>query len=123
MTETLCTSGSVKLAAGANVSSSITAANYTEFINQAEGDLVVDTRVNWVSNYSGLSADFKKALEGACAAKAAIKAIRYDMSGYTTVGEAVTMINTCLEEYDRAVARLKEQAVIKAVGASYIDAA
>lgn len=122
MVETLCTSGSVKLAAGANVSTALTPANYTEFINQAEGDIVAETRVNWVSNYSGLSADYKKILEGACAAKAGIKAIRYDMSGYTKLGEAITMINICLTEYDRAVSILKTSANVKALGASYIDA-
>ena len=121
MVETLCTSGSVKLAAGANVSTALSAANYTTFINQAEGDVIAETRVNWIDIYSTLNADFKQVLEGATAAKAAVKAVRYDMSGYSKIGEAITIINACLDEYDRAVAVLKQQAVVKALGGTYID--
>ena len=123
MVETLCTSGSVKLAAGANVSTALTAANYTEFINQAEGDIVAETRVNYVSAYAAMSADYKKILEGACAAKAAIKAIRFKPSVYSKLGEAITMINICFSEYDRAIAVLKKAETVKALGLSYMDTA
>lgn len=121
MVVTLCTSGSVKLAAGAGVSTALTDANYTEFINQAEGDLIRDTRVNWVSSYSGMSADYKKTLEGAVAARAAVNAIKYQMNGYTKIGEAITMINICLTEYEQAVQKLKMADVVKALGVSYMN--
>ena len=121
MVVTLCTSGSVKLAAGSNVSTALTDNDYTLFINQAEGDIIADTRVNYVSAYSAMSADYKKILEGACAAKAAIKAVRYAMSGYSKIGEAISIINVCLDEYDRAIAVLKKAEVVEALGVSYLN--
>ncbi|MEK7112680.1 MAG: hypothetical protein AAB875_05120 [Patescibacteria group bacterium] len=123
MVVTLCTSGSVKLAAGNNVSTALTDSDYTLFINQAEGDIVADTRVNYVSAYSAMSADYRKILEGACAAKAAVKAVRFAPSNYSKLGEAITIVNICLDEYDRAIAVLKRADVIKALGVSYMDTA
>ena len=120
MTETLCNSGNVKLAAGANVSSSITASQYTELINQAEGQLIADTGVNWIDVYSGLNADFKQVIEMATANWAAVGAIKYDPSGYTTVGESVVIINGCLDRYDRAVSKLKDANVYKPFGGTKI---
>lgn len=117
---TLCTSGSVKLAAGTNVSTSLTDANYTEFINQAEGQLIADTRINWVDVYSGMNTDFKQICEQAAAAWAAVDAIRYDPSGYTSLNEAITIINVNLDRYDRAVAKLKDSNVYKPFGGSPI---
>ena len=120
MTTTLCTSAEVKLAAGANVSTALTEANYTTFINQAEGQLCADTLVDWVSAYSGVSANYKKIIENACANYAAVQAINYDPSGYTSLNEAATMVNICLDRYDRAVTKLKEANVYKPFGASQI---
>jgi hypothetical protein len=113
---TLCNSGNVKLAAGVNVSSAINTTEYTQLINQAEGQIVADTGVNWVTLYAGLNADFKQILEGAAANFAAVNAIKYDPSGYTTIGEATLIINGCLDRYDRAIAKLKEGDVYKPFG-------
>lgn len=118
MTTTLCNSGSVKLAAGSNVSTSLTDSNYTEFINQAEGQLAVDTRVDWVSAWGTISGSkYAKVVEQAVAAWAAVNAIRYKMTAYSSLNEATTMINVNLNRYSNAVTQLKEGQVIKAIGA------
>src|SRR3990167_11301290 len=95
MTETLCVSGAVKHRAGANASSTVTASGawLTELINQAEGDIAAETMVDWVSSYSGLSDNYRKVLEGACSAKAAIKVVSYDARSYLSVGEAGFIVN------------------------------
>lgn len=121
MAETLCNSGNVKLAAGANVSSAITAAQYTELINQAEGQLTADTGVNWVTHWPAISGNsYAKSIEQAAANWAAVNAIKYDPSGYTTIGEAVTIINACLDRYDRAVNKLKDANVYRPFGGTKI---
>ena len=117
MTETLCDSGHVKLCAGAKVSTALTGADYTTFINQAEGQIVADTGVNCIDIYSTMNADFRKILEQACAAWAGNKAIKYDVGVYTGgLQEATTMVNINLEEYDRAIAKLKDANVYEAFG-------
>jgi hypothetical protein len=93
MTETLCDSGAVKLKAGAAVSTALTAAQYTQLINQAECFINDLSRKDWVAAYSGLATDKKKILEDAASCHAAVGAINYDMSGYTSRQEALTMVN------------------------------
>ena len=108
MTETLCVSNVGKLAAGTNVSTALTAANYTTFINQAEGDLAVDTGIDWVDKFSSISSNVNKVLEGAVAAKAAASAIKFDMSGFTSRAEAIMMTNVNWAIYEKAVQDLKQ---------------
>ena len=123
MTETLCDSGAVKIRAGTNASTTITNSQtyMTQFINQAEGDLIAETRCNWIDVYSGMDADFKKVIEGATAAKAAIRVINYDMSGFTSRQEALIMINILWAEYNKAVAVLKDEKLIDAMGGSLMS--
>lgn len=122
MTETLCTSGAVKHRAGANASATIinSGAIMTEFINQAEGDIAAETLVNWVTSYSGMSADYKKVLEGACAAKAAIKVVSYDTANYVNTPEAAFIVNVLWGEYDRAIRVLNQAPVAKALGGTIL---
>lgn len=108
MTETLCTSGSVKLHAGANVSTAITAANYTEFINQAEGEVCMETKINWVDIYSTLDADVKKVLEMATATLAANFCIKYDQNTYLSPSESQTIMDANNYYYEKALSKLKE---------------
>ena len=115
MTTTLCTSGSVKLKAGVD-HTALTFAQYEELINQAEGAIIADTRINWVDIYSTMNDDFKKILEGATAAKAAVGVINYDPLALGGLGISTTMINVNLDEYDRAVKQLKEQNVYSPFG-------
>jgi hypothetical protein len=93
MTETLCDSGAVKLKAGINVSTAITATQYTQLINEAENFIVDKTRYDYVAAFSGLNSNKKYILQEAASCHAAICAINYDMSGFTTRQEALIMIN------------------------------
>jgi len=121
MVVTLCTSGSVKLKAGTDLPT-FTDDQYTEIINQAEGQIIADTRVNWVSGsvYDNMNPAFRQILQSATAAKAAISVINYDMLGYGSVQVATTMVNVLLDEYDRAVAKLKDQNIYSPFGGSPI---
>lgn len=90
---TLTTSGAVKIKAGNAVSSDLTNSDYDTLISQAESFINVATRTNWTDSYSSLNEDVKKALEDAASSHAAVVAINYDMSGYTSRAEAQTMLN------------------------------
>ena len=95
MTVTLCTSGAVKLKAGANASL-LTNDQYEMLINEAESYINVAVKeqgVDFVAIYSTLSDNKKKILEDCASSFAAIGAINYDMSGFTSRQEATTMLN------------------------------
>lgn len=107
MTVTLCDSGAVKLKAGTNVSTSLTDANYTTLINQAEAAIAVETAHDWVTDYSGLSANFKTILEDAASSHAAIAAANYDATGYTTKTEFQNIVNINYARYKDAINLIK----------------
>ncbi len=120
---TLCDSSHVKAYAGTNVSTALTPAQYTLFINGAEGQLIADTGVNWIDAYTAatpMNNDFSGLLTAATAAFAAVKAVKFDPGSYNP-GEAMNIINTNLTEYDRAVVRLKDQNVYKPFGVSKME--
>ena len=119
MTETLCTSDAVKLKAGENATI-LTGTQYTQLINQAEGQFVADTGVNWLDVYSGLNADFKQSIEGAVASKAAVSVIAYNPFALGSTVLATMKINVCLDEYDRTVAKLKDANIFKPFGGTQL---
>lgn len=123
MVETLCDSGAVKWRAGANASTTVinSGAALTSFINQAEGEIAVETLCDWVAIYSGLSANYKKVLEGACATKAAIKAIEYNPGTFSSLNEATTMVNILWAEYDRSIRLLSDTKARQAIGGSALS--
>ena len=122
MTETLCTSGAVKHRAGANASTIIIndAAIMTELINQAEGQIAIESMVDWVALYSGLSANYKKVLEGATACWAANAVIAYDTTGYLNTPEAAFIVNVNWAFYDRAMKELQKAPTSKAIGGTML---
>jgi hypothetical protein len=89
----MCDSGAVKLKAGLNVSTALTPEHYTKLINQAESHINLTALQDLTTQYSSLENNSKEALEDACSSLASMGAINYDMSGYTSRFEAVTMIN------------------------------
>ena len=92
MTETLCTSAAVKLKAGANAPT-LTAAQYTQLINQAEGFVGLNAKYDFVTNYSSIPTNMKPILEDVTSSKAAFHAINYNMSGYTSRTESQVMLD------------------------------
>lgn len=116
---TLANSGHVKLKAGTN-HTALTATQYDELIEEAEGQIIADTRVNWVDEYGTMNADFKEILRGAVAAKAANGAIMNDPLAVGGLATATTMVNQNLDIYDRAVNKLKDSNIFKPFGGSAI---
>lgn len=99
--------------AGTNVSSLITAAVDTgfvfsnDFIAQAENTINVATRFNWSDAFSTLNIDVKSILTEVASNLAAIYAISFDMSGYTTRAEAETMLDVLRDGALRGISILK----------------
>ncbi len=110
MTTTLTQEADVKLKAGANVSAALTTDNYTSFINEAESHISMVSKVDWVTRYGDISTETKTVLGEITSAWAAIKAITYDMSGYTSRFEAAQMLNVNWAIYDQNLRFLKKQA-------------
>lgn len=108
MTETLCDSGAVKLKAGLNASS-LTATQYTQLINQAEGYINTQSRYNWVDAYSGLNVDVKQLLEDCASSYAAINAIAYDMTDYNSISEAQTLMDVNWAKAQNILEKLKDE--------------
>lgn len=115
MVETLTNSGLVKLAAGKNVSDSLTPQNYTDFINEAEAQILAETGVDWVSIFPQLEAGKKEILQSAASAWAAVNAIRFDPEVYTSNISAF-IVNINLDRYDRAITKLKDPNISGIIG-------
>jgi hypothetical protein len=109
MAETMCVSGAVKVKAGANVSTSLTAAHYTQFINQAESQINAATRINYTDTYAALNADVQKLLEDVCSSLAAMQAISYNMAGYSSRYEAETMLDVQRDTALRGISLLRDK--------------
>lgn len=90
---TICLSGSVKLKAGANVGT-LTPAQYDEIIGEAEAFVCTASRYDWVSDWATLSGSVAGPIvKEAVSSWAAINAINYDMSGFTSRQEAQVMLD------------------------------
>lgn len=104
---TLCTNSNVQYEAGANASATSKAEAYTNvYIKQAEGKICLDTRYDWVTNYASVSTIGKEILREATSCLAAISVINYDMSGFTSRQEALTMVNILWARYSEIVKRI-----------------
>jgi len=115
------TTGEVLRKAGANVSAVVTAASYAyinDFMTQAESWINVATGTNWSDSYTTMNADKKGILKEAASNIAAIYAIGYDLSGYTTRIEAEDMINVLWARAERCMEILKEDGTNKFLGAA-----
>lgn len=106
---TLCTNSNVQYEAGANASATSKAEAYTNvYIKLAEGKLCLDTRYDWVTNYASISTIGKEILREAVSCYAAIAVINYDMSGFTSRQEALTMVNILWARYIDIVKRIAD---------------
>jgi hypothetical protein len=111
MTTTYCDSGAVKLKAGSNVSSSITDAQYTQLINEAEAFINVaikDNSYSFIDNYASINEDVKYILEDAASCHAAVSAISYDPTAYTKE-EALIIINVNWARMQECIKMLRDK--------------
>jgi len=95
--------------AGANASTTANVEAYTNrFIAQAESRINTESEYNWSDVYATLNADVKKILSEAASNLAAIYVINYDMSGFSTLNEAATMVNILYTCYYDCIKLLRE---------------
>lgn len=89
------TTAQIGYKAGAGKSAVSCAEAYTNFyIGQAESFINATTRFNWSDVYSAsLNVDVKYLLQEAASNIAAMYVIAYDMSGYSSLAEAQTLMD------------------------------
>jgi len=106
---TLCTNGNVTYLAGANASATSTAEAYTNvYIKMIEGELCTASRYDWVTNYASVSSIGKEILRWAAASGAAVYAINYDMSGFTSRQEVLAMVNILWAAFQKVINKLEK---------------
>ena len=111
MTTTMCLSGAVLLKAGADVNSTLSSTggdDIDSFINEAENEINVIGRYDFITNWASLTANTKLMLQKLCAGKAAIEAVRYDLDSYPNRVIAEDIINTLLIQNDEIITLLKD---------------
>ena len=113
---TLTLSGACITKAGTNVNASFKDTNaealWEELILQAEGFICAKSKKNWIDDYATLNADVKYILEDTASSLAAVNAVAYDMSGYTTRYEAEDIINVLLYRANQNLKLLSDQNVV-----------
>jgi hypothetical protein len=99
-----CTLLEFQYKCGANASATSTAEAFANsFVGQAESYINAATHYNWSDTFSTLNADAKGILTEAASSLAAIYAISYDMSGFTSRQEALIMINILWARVDECI--------------------
>ncbi len=113
MAWTLCSSGAAKAKAGANANSTITANGsiLSNWSDEAEGIINAESRYDWTSNYGDVNSGYQAALNHACAALIAMNIINYDMSGYSNLLEATTMLDVLFDQYNRSMRILSDEKI------------
>jgi len=107
---TLCTNTEIVHKAGVGVSATAISEAYTNtFITNAEAVMSSICRVDWVDKHSPLGPNIKKVLESVASDLAAIYAIQWDMSGYTSRTEAEDMINVLRDSALRGLSVLRDK--------------
>lgn len=107
----LATSGAAIIKAGANMSTAIPTEGWVNWASSATAVINAESRRNWSNNYATLDDDTKHVLSDTASDLMAIKAIAFDMSGYTSRGEAVDMINILRDNANRNIKLLEEDKV------------
>ena len=110
----MTTDAEIKAKVGANVSTDVTEAMYDAWVLQAENFTNVFARQNFSDAITaGLNADVKAMFSDIVSSMVAIQAIMYDMSGYTNIDEAQSMINILRDSYQRNFSILRDKKMQK----------
>ena len=106
------TTAEVERKTGANVSATSKAEAYVnDYMTQVESHINDAARFNFSDAFSGLNADTKGLLKEISSNLAAIYAISYDMSGFTSRVEAEDMINILRDAALRGLSILRDKKV------------
>ena len=116
---TMCLSAGVLLKAGANYSNDLNAGTQgmtgkdiiEEWIEEAEMRINAITRYDWVTNWASIDAEFIDILQETCSAMAAMRAISYDMKGYSQLSEAQTMLDVLKDTIDQNIEILRDETI------------
>ena len=103
MSWTLCSSGSAIAKAGKNANATIIASSATlaEWSSEVEGSICAFTRHDWITDYSTVITNFKTILNDTASDLIAMKIVNYDMSGYSKLLEAETMLDVLRDNASR----------------------
>jgi hypothetical protein len=104
-------SGAAVEKAGGNMPSIPTEATWMRWISGAEAYINSATRYNWSDNYAALNDDVAFVLNDTASSIVAMKAIAYDMSGFTSRAEAQTMLDILDDEVKRNIKILQDDKV------------
>jgi hypothetical protein len=120
MTWTFCTSGAAIVKAGANANSTIVASGavLADWSDEAESIICDIARDDLVTDFASLTANGKQILQNMSSALVAQKIIMYDMSGYTSRTESVTMLNILENDITRGIRLIKEGKAKRYLGAT-----
>jgi hypothetical protein len=122
----LCTSGSAIAKAGANADATLIAYGGTNktildtWSDEAEADACgiarIDLKTPWYSSLSGSVGS--KVISKFCAAAIGQKIVNYNMAGYTSRQESLTMLNVLENEKSEAEKIIKDKSFTKFIGVS-----
>ncbi len=108
MVTTLCASAAVVLKAG-GTAKILEDSQYTELINQAEGNISVRTRKDWVGVYAGLNDSVKKILEEGTSNLAAMYVINNDLDSISSSIKGQTQLDVLQDGYLRVLGILNDK--------------
>ena len=108
MSWTLCTSGAAIDKAGAN-RPTVSGAMLALFSDQAEGKICAELHTDVVTNIASYGGQISGALSDICSSLIANKIINYDMSGYTSMREAETMLDVNDDIANKGLQVLKDK--------------
>ena len=111
MAITLTTVQAVKDKATSSANATILANAGSEidrYIEAAEGVIVGITKIDWITNFSSITASVKVLLSECVSALAANQIISYDMTGFSPMNSAVTTLNVNNKLYQSALKELKD---------------
>lgn len=112
---TLAASQAVTDRVGPNANATIIASEaiIDRYIEIAEQTIVSETRRDWIDSYASLDSSIKATLELCTASHAAMEIIQYDMGGFSTRAEAITMLNVNSSNFQRTLKTLKDLDSVK----------
>lgn len=109
MAFTMCSSSAIvaKAGAGANPDASTSTTLLTEWSDFAEGQIIARTKINWLSNFSGLPTSIQNALGDAASDIAGTKLINWDMSLYPSREIVQTQLDILRDNQSTLITELK----------------
>ena len=109
MSWNFCSSGAAIAKAGVNASSTITASGALlgPLSDEAEGFIEQQTNTDWTTTYSTLSTSVKNCLADVCSSRIAMNIVGYDLSSYSSMRLAETILDINDDIVNKGISTLK----------------